>query len=54
MDAIWPDPTVGLFLTGLSYIDSGPIAVGQNIPIPRNKAFKGLASRGKSSLGWLF
>ena len=41
-------------ITGLSQIDSGPIAVGKNIPIPRNKVFQGLASRGKSSLGWLF
>ena len=41
-------------ITGFSYIDSCPIAVCQNIPIPRNKVFQGLASRGKSSLGWLF
>ena len=41
-------------ITGISYIDSCPIAVGKNIRIPRNKVFKGLASRGKSSLGWFF
>ena len=41
-------------ITGISYIDSCPIAVCKNIRIPRNKVFKGLASRGKSSLGWFF
>ena len=41
-------------ITGISQIDSCPIAVGQNIRIPRNKVFKGLASRGKSCLGWFF
>ena len=40
--------------TGLSFIDSTPIAVCKNIRINRNKVFRGLATRGKSSTGWFF
>ena len=40
--------------TGISFIDSCPLAVCKNIRIPRNKVFKGIAKRGKSSMGWFF
>lgn len=40
--------------TGLSFVDSTPVAVCKNIRINRNKVFKGLAKRGKSSTGWFF
>ena len=41
-------------VTGISYVDSCPIAVCKNIRINRNKVFNGLAKRGKSSMGWFF
>jgi len=41
-------------VTGISYIDSCPLAVCKNIRIPRHKVFKGIASRGKCSMGWFF
>ncbi len=41
-------------ITGISYIDSCPIAVCKNIRIPRNKVFSGLAKRGKCSMGWFY
>lgn len=41
-------------VTGIGYIDSCPLAVCKNIRIPRNKVFKGLASRGKCSMGWFY
>jgi len=41
-------------VTGISYVDSCPLAVCKNIRIPRNKVFKGLAARGKCSMGWFF
>ncbi len=40
--------------TGINYIDSTSINVCKNIRIPRNKVFKGIATRGKSSMGWFF
>lgn len=40
--------------TGISYIDSTKLAVCKNIRIPRNKVFKDIAKRGKSSVGWFF
>lgn len=40
--------------TGLSFVDSTPIAVCKNIRNNRNKVFKGLAQRGRSSTGWFF
>ena len=40
--------------TGISFIDSTPIRVCKNIRIPRNKVFKGLARRGRSSMGWFY
>lgn len=41
-------------ITGVSYIDSCPLAVCKNIRIPRNKVFKDIATRGKCSMGWFF
>jgi len=41
-------------ITGISYIDSTPLSVCRNIRIPRNKVFKGIACRGKSSMGWFY
>lgn len=41
-------------ITGKSFVDSCPLAVCKNIRIPRNKVFKGIATRGKSSMGWFF
>jgi hypothetical protein len=40
--------------TGLYYIDSTPLKVCHNRRIYRHKVFKGLAARGKSSMGWFF
>lgn len=41
-------------VTGISYVDSTSISVCRNIRIPRNKVFKDIAQRGKSSMGWFF
>jgi len=38
--------------TGISYIDSTPIAVCHNRRIKRNRVFAGSAQRGKTSMGW--
>jgi hypothetical protein len=38
----------------LGYIDSTPIPVCRNKRIYRHKVFKGLAARGKSTMGWFF
>ncbi len=40
--------------TGISYIDSCPLSVCKNIRIPRHKTFKGIAARGKCSMGWFY
>jgi len=40
--------------TGVAFIDSTPIRVCKNIRIPRNKVFKGVATRGRCSMGWFF
>jgi len=41
-------------VTGISYIDSTMLAVCKNIRISRNKVFKGIAARGKSTMGWSY
>ena len=41
-------------VTGISYIDSCPLRVCKNIRIPRHKTFKGIAARGKCSMGWFY
>ena len=40
--------------TGVSFIDSTPIAVCHNRRIARHRVFAGIAQRGKSSMGWFF
>jgi hypothetical protein len=40
--------------TGISFVDSTPLAVCHNRRIARHKVFAGLAQRGKTSLGWFF
>ena len=40
--------------TGMAYTDSTPIAVCHNRRIYRHKVFKGLAQRGKTSMGWFY
>lgn len=40
--------------TGISFIDSTSIRVCHNRRINRNRVFKGIAERGKSSMGWFF
>ncbi|HHS8251926.1 TPA: IS982 family transposase [Legionella anisa] len=40
--------------TGLYYVDSTPLAVCHNKRIYRHKTFKGIAERGKTSMGWFF
>lgn len=41
-------------ITGIAYIDSTSIAVCKNKRINRNKVFKGVAKRGKTTVGWFF
>jgi Transposase DDE domain. len=38
--------------TGISFVDSTPIRVCKNKRITRNKVFEGLATTGKSTMGW--
>jgi hypothetical protein len=40
--------------TGISFIDSTPVRVCNNKRIKRNKVFKGIASTGKSTMGWFY
>jgi hypothetical protein len=40
--------------TGIYYIDSTALAVCHNRRLGRHKTFKGLAARGKTSMGWCF
>jgi hypothetical protein len=40
--------------TGISFVDSTPIAVCKNPRIPQHRVFVGLAQRGKNSVGWFF
>jgi hypothetical protein len=41
-------------LTGISFIDATSISVCKNKRIKRNKVFKGLAKRGKTTAGWFY
>ena len=38
--------------TGISFIDSTPVRVCKSKRIPNNKVFKGIATTGKSTMGW--
>ena len=40
--------------SGISFIDSTPLSVCHPKRINRNQVFKGIAQRGKSSMGWFF
>ena len=40
--------------TGITYIDSTPIPVCHNKRERRHRVFKGLAAKGKSTMGWFF
>ncbi len=40
--------------TGISFVDSTSLKVCHNRRIHQNRVFSGLASRGKSSLGWFY
>lgn len=40
--------------TGISYIDATALLVCRNQRIPQHKVFKGLAARGKTSMGWFY
>ncbi|NJL57623.1 IS982 family transposase [bacterium] len=40
--------------TGISFIDSTPLAVCHNRRIPQHKTFAGLAQRGKTSVDWFY
>jgi len=41
-------------LSGISFVDSTKLQVCHNKRIPRNKVFKGIAKRGKTTTGWFF
>ena len=40
--------------TGIAFIDSTPLAVCNNRRIQQHKVFRGLAARGKTSMGWFY
>jgi hypothetical protein len=40
--------------TGITFVDSTPLAVCHNKRIGRHKVFEGYATRGKCSMGWYF
>jgi len=40
--------------TGISFVDSTPIRVCKNKRIKAHKVFSGIATRGKSSMGWFY
>ncbi|MBS9437203.1 IS982 family transposase [Photorhabdus noenieputensis] len=40
--------------TKIAFIDSTSLCVCHNIRIPRHKVFKGIAQRGKTSMGWFY
>lgn len=40
--------------TGISFVDSTPVRVCKNKRIKRNKVFEGLATTGKSTMGWFY
>jgi hypothetical protein len=40
--------------TGISFVDSTPLRVCKNQRIHMHKVFKGIAQRGKCSMGWFF
>lgn len=41
-------------VTGVSFIDSLTISVCKNLRIPSHRVFRGIAHRGKNSVGWFY
>lgn len=41
-------------ITGIAFIDATSVRVCHNKRIPRNRVFKGLAKRGKTTAGWFY
>ncbi len=41
-------------VSGISFVDSTSISICHNKRITRNRVFKGLARRGKTTMGWFF
>ena len=41
-------------VSGISFVDSTSLAICKNKRIARNKVFRGLATRGKTTMGWFF
>lgn len=41
-------------ITGIAFVDSTSIDVCHNKRIPRNKVFRGIAKRGKTTSGWFY
>lgn len=42
------------YCRGISFIDSTKLAVCENLRIPQHRQFKGIAKRGKTTLGWFY
>ncbi len=40
--------------TGIQFVDSTTLKVCHNLRIPRHKVFKGIAARGKGTMGWFY
>lgn len=40
--------------TGISFVDSTPVRVCKNKRIKRNKVFEGIATTGRSTMGWFY
>jgi hypothetical protein len=40
--------------SGVSFVDSTPLAVCHNRRIQQHRVFEGVAARGKASMGWFY
>lgn len=40
--------------TGIAFVDSSNLKVCHNLRIPRHRVFKGVAKRGKGTMGWFY
>ena len=45
---------IGNDITGISFLDSTHLSVCHNKRIHQNKVFRGLAARGKTTIGWFY